>query len=335
MRRSTRLTIVSINGLAALQRMERATGSRMRANSISYARDCGAKALVAWCPVNDAAARRTACGKPTFGRRLGAEADARRGRRDRSRGAARLRDLFAALQGGGRRSDPGSLGFKSSFRLVHDTFHHPPCRRKDQFFCGSHRPRTHLRRHRRKPGRLGYARSASRSRRRPPTGWTIKGQIRRLRDEAYAGPFSFEPFAPSVHGLADPADALRESMDYLPVAELIANRQWKELDSKPARPGALDGIPIKWNTYSVMSKHGFFIRFDRKRSGSAASGPKSERDLGKKVAFPAEEGVAGHQVEEKNNEEIFHRHCDGRRDVDGRACGDHRRVDGALRRQLS
>ena len=31
----------------------------------------------------------------------------------------------------------------------------------------------------------------------------------------YDGPFSFEPFAPEVHVLADPGSALRESMDYV------------------------------------------------------------------------------------------------------------------------
>ena len=41
------------------------------------------------------------------------------------------------------------------------------------------------------------------------------GQIRALRAAGYAGPFSFEPFAESVHQLSDPAGALRDSMSFV------------------------------------------------------------------------------------------------------------------------
>ena len=41
------------------------------------------------------------------------------------------------------------------------------------------------------------------------------GQIRALRAAGYAGPFSFEPFATSVHELKDPAGAIRESMSFV------------------------------------------------------------------------------------------------------------------------
>ena len=40
-------------------------------------------------------------------------------------------------------------------------------------------------------------------------------QIRALLAEGYNGPFSFEPFAPDVHALADPEAALRESIGYI------------------------------------------------------------------------------------------------------------------------
>ena len=40
-------------------------------------------------------------------------------------------------------------------------------------------------------------------------------QIRALRAAGYAGPVSYEPFAPQVHTLADPAPALRASMDFI------------------------------------------------------------------------------------------------------------------------
>lgn len=41
------------------------------------------------------------------------------------------------------------------------------------------------------------------------------GQIRALLAAGYQGPFSFEPFAPEVHDLADPEAALRASMDFI------------------------------------------------------------------------------------------------------------------------
>jgi 2-keto-myo-inositol isomerase len=40
-------------------------------------------------------------------------------------------------------------------------------------------------------------------------------QIRALLAAGFDGPYSFEPFAPEVHDLADPAAALGESIDYL------------------------------------------------------------------------------------------------------------------------
>jgi 2-keto-myo-inositol isomerase len=40
-------------------------------------------------------------------------------------------------------------------------------------------------------------------------------QIRALRAAGYTGPISYEPFAPSVHGLADPAPALKASMEFI------------------------------------------------------------------------------------------------------------------------
>lgn len=46
-------------------------------------------------------------------------------------------------------------------------------------------------------------------------------QIRALLALGYAGPFSFEPFAPEIHDLTDPEAALRASMDHV-TAELAA-----------------------------------------------------------------------------------------------------------------
>lgn len=43
-------------------------------------------------------------------------------------------------------------------------------------------------------------------------------QIRSLLAAGFEGPYSFEPFAAEVHGLADPEAALRASIDYVTAA---------------------------------------------------------------------------------------------------------------------
>lgn len=43
-------------------------------------------------------------------------------------------------------------------------------------------------------------------------------QIRALRDAGFEGPYSFEPFAPEVHDLADPQAAVQASMDHIRAA---------------------------------------------------------------------------------------------------------------------
>lgn len=40
-------------------------------------------------------------------------------------------------------------------------------------------------------------------------------QVRALLASGYAGAFSYEPFSPEVHALANPAEALRRSMDFI------------------------------------------------------------------------------------------------------------------------
>jgi 2-keto-myo-inositol isomerase len=40
-------------------------------------------------------------------------------------------------------------------------------------------------------------------------------QMKALVAAGYDGPYSFEPFAPEIHGLADPAAALGASIDYV------------------------------------------------------------------------------------------------------------------------
>lgn len=40
-------------------------------------------------------------------------------------------------------------------------------------------------------------------------------QIRELQEAGYTGPVSFEPFSPKVHGLANPAEAIAQSFDFI------------------------------------------------------------------------------------------------------------------------
>jgi 2-keto-myo-inositol isomerase len=204
------LTIISINALQRFNEWNEAREAEARA-LISYARDCGAKALVL-VPVNDGSGQadgerqanlRTALGalKPLLDAAgiiglvepLGFEICSLR---SKTEAAEAIREIGV-----------------STFRLVHDTFHHHLAG-EDAFF----------------PDLTGLVHISGVSdggvavaNMRDPHRVLVDaedrldnaGQIRRLRAEGYNGPFSFEPFAPSVHGLGNPAKALGESMNYL------------------------------------------------------------------------------------------------------------------------
>ncbi|UWM79343.1 TIM barrel protein (plasmid) [Rhizobium sp. WSM4643] len=105
------------------------------------------------------------------------------------------------------------LGAESSFRLVHDTFHHHLAGEAAIFpeLAGL----VHI---------SGVSDSSvsvadMRDSHRVLVGGDDRldnaGQIRALLQAGYQGPFSFEPFAAEVHADKDPAGALRASMDYL------------------------------------------------------------------------------------------------------------------------
>ena len=53
------------------------------------------------------------------------------------------------------------------------------------------------------------------------TSWTMPARSGRCGTGGYAGPFSLEPFSPSVHALTDPAGAIRDSFAF--VARTAAN----------------------------------------------------------------------------------------------------------------
>jgi 2-keto-myo-inositol isomerase len=214
-RRAAEAAGVEILSINALQRFNEwgPTREREATTLAAYARDCGARALVL-CPVNS---------------------------REDARGAVqRIDDLRRSLTAlTPILSDHGilglvePLGFEESslrlkrvaveaidavggasvFRLVHDTFHH--------FLAGE----TEL-----FPERTGLvhisgvedeslAHDAIRDAHRVLVGtgdlMDNVGQIRALIAGGYRGPFSFEPFAESVHALRDQAGALRESMAFV------------------------------------------------------------------------------------------------------------------------
>ena len=177
-----------------------------------YARDVGARALVL-VPVNDGTG----------------QGDGERQRNLRTALAA----LKTILDDRGIRGLVEPLGFEicslrskreaaeaiadidgaGTFRMVHDTFHHHLAGEPELF-----------------PGMTGLVhisgvddpalRAADM---RDPHRVLVDagdrldnvGQIRALVAGGYAGLFSFEPFAPDVHGLADPAAALAASMDFI------------------------------------------------------------------------------------------------------------------------
>jgi 2-keto-myo-inositol isomerase len=204
------LTIISINALQRFNEWNEARAAEAR-DLISYARDCGAKALVL-VPVNDGSGQKG-------------------GERQANLRVA-LKALKPLLEAAGIIGLVEPLGFEicslrskteaaeairdtggATFRLVHDTFHHHLAG-EDAFF----------------PDLTGLVHISGVSdeavvvsQMRDPHRVLVDaedrldnaGQVRRLRAEGYQGPFSFEPFAPSVHALGNPAAALRESMEYL------------------------------------------------------------------------------------------------------------------------
>lgn len=205
------VTIISIN---ALQRFNEWNDTRMREASelIGYAKACGAKALVL-VPKNDGTGR----------------ADGER----QSNLSEALRALKPLLDAAGIIGFVEPLGFeicslrskteavnaieelgaRSTFRLVHDTFHHHLAGEAATFpqMTGL----VHI------SGVVDPAVKVSDMR--DPHRVLVDendrldnaGQMKALIAAGYEGPFSFEPFAPDVHALKEPLKAVKDSMDYL------------------------------------------------------------------------------------------------------------------------
>lgn len=205
------LKILSIN---ALQRFNDWTPPRAEEATalIAYARDCGAEALVL-VPKNDGTGQ--------------AEGERQQNLRE---ALAALKPLLASAGIVGLVEPLGfaicslrskreaaeaihDVGGEAVFRLVHDTFHHYLAGEPELF-----------------PSLTGLIHISG------VTDATLTtealrddhrvlvdaddrldnaGQIRALRSGGYQGPFSFEPFAASVHALKDPAAAVMASMHHI------------------------------------------------------------------------------------------------------------------------
>ncbi|MBB5574539.1 MULTISPECIES: TIM barrel protein [Rhizobium] len=205
------LTIISIN---ALQRFNEWNEARAKeaAELIGYARDCGAKALVL-VPVNDGSGREPEVRKQNLVTAL----TALKPMLDAAGIIGLVEPLGFEICSLRSKTEAAAaienLGAQSTFRLVHDTFHHHLAGEAATFpdLTGL----VHI---------SGVSDAAvSVSDMRDPHRVLVDagdrldnvGQMRALVSAGYAGPFSFEPFAPEVHALKEPVEALKESMAYL------------------------------------------------------------------------------------------------------------------------
>ncbi|ENN85080.1 Sugar epimerase protein [Rhizobium freirei PRF 81] len=205
------LTIISIN---ALQRFNEWNDERAleAAELIDYARDCGAKALVL-VPVNDGSGREPEARRANLRKALSALTPMLE--------AAGIVGLVEPLgfeicslrlksEAAGAIEE---LGAKSTFRLVHDTFHHHLAGEAATFpeltglvhISGVSDPDVSVA-DMRDPHRVLVDASDR---------LDNVGQLRALLSAGYVGPASFEPFAPAVHALKEPVAAIKESMTYM------------------------------------------------------------------------------------------------------------------------
>lgn len=105
------------------------------------------------------------------------------------------------------------LSAANQFRIVHDTFHHFIA--GETSFFPTHTGIVHI------SGVIDPAPSvdemsdADRVLVEPGDRLDNLGQLAVLLDQGYAGPASFEAFAPEIHGLTDPRTALFQSIEFI------------------------------------------------------------------------------------------------------------------------
>jgi 2-keto-myo-inositol isomerase len=206
------ITILTINALYPFDvwNAEREEASRRLA---AYASASGARALVL-CPLNSTEDQRSVAQRADDLRKA-------------------LSGLMPILREHGIRGFVEPLGFPESalrtkraaveaidaidgadtFKLVHDTFHHYLA--DEHEFFPERTGLVHISGVEDADLPLDKIRDPHRVLVGPKDRLGNAAQIRALREGGYRGPFSFEPFAPSVHELPDPAGALRESMSFV------------------------------------------------------------------------------------------------------------------------
>ena len=206
------VTILTINALYPFDVWNADLAEKAR-RLAAYAAACGAKALVL-CPLNSTEDARS----PTE-----RAADLR----------ASLQALLPLLEEHGLMGLVEPLGFEecslrtkraaidaidaiggaARFKVLHDTFHHYLA--SEQEYFPERTGLVHISGVEDTNLAMNAIRDAHRVLVGPKDLMDNPGQIRALRAAGYAGPFSFEPFAESVHQLSDPAGALRDSMSFV------------------------------------------------------------------------------------------------------------------------
>ncbi len=106
-----------------------------------------------------------------------------------------------------------AVGGQAQFRLVHDTFHHHLAGEPDLFAAET--GLVHVSGVSDPDVTISMMRDAHRVLVTPDDRTDTVAQIRELYASGYKGPISFEPFSPAIHGLQDPAPAMKASMDYI------------------------------------------------------------------------------------------------------------------------
>ena len=206
------VTILTINALYPFDvwNVELAEKARRLA---AYARDCGAQALV-MCPLNSrederGPERRAADLRTSLTRLMPILHD---------HGVAGFVEPLGFLECSLRTKAAAvaaieDVGGAETYKLVHDTFHHYLAAERACF-----PDRTGLV-HISGVEDTGLPMAEIRDGHRVLVGaadiMDNAGQIAALRRLGYAGPFSFEPFATSVHKLPDPAGALHASIEFI------------------------------------------------------------------------------------------------------------------------
>lgn len=205
------LTIISIN---ALQRFNEWNDTRAAEAKelIDYAASCGASALVL-VPKNDGTGTEDGARQANLRQSL----TALRPMLDAAGITGLVEPLgfeICSLRSKAEAADAiRELGAESTFRMVHDTFHHHLAGEAAIFpdLTGL----VHVSGVDDKDVTVSDMRDPHRVLVTAADRLDNAGQVRALLQAGYRGPASFEPFSSEVHALKDPATALRQSMDYL------------------------------------------------------------------------------------------------------------------------